>query len=143
MADPEPSSRRRGATCDDPHVNRTQKALAATFTFAGAMHFARAREYEATVPDYVPIPARDAVRWSGVAELVGAAAVVAPATRRFARWWLTGVLVAVFPANVHMALEPDVVSGRGVGVNRLPRWLLWARLPIQPLFILWAWRATE
>ena len=59
-----------------------------------------------------------------------------------ARWWLLGVLVAVFPANVHMAADPAAVAKRGVPIDRIPRWLLWARLPIQPLFMLWAWRAT-
>ena len=65
------------------------------------------------------------------------------ATRRLGRWWLLGLLVAVFPANVHMASSPTMSTARGVPIDRLPRWLLWARLPIQPLFMLWAWRATE
>ncbi len=70
--------------------------------------------------------------------------MAAPAsTRRLARWWLLGVLVAVYPANIHMALEPDEVEARGAPIKGVPRWLLWARLPIQPLFVLWAWRATE
>ena len=53
------------------------------------------------------------------------------------------MLVAVFPANIHMAVNPEQVAARGVPIDRLPRWLLWARLPIQPLFLLWAWRATR
>lgn len=111
--------------------------------FAGTMHAVRKRDYEATVPAYIPISPEDAVRWSGYAELTGGMLVLPSATRRLGRWWLLGLLLAVFPANVHMAVDPDDVASRGVPIDRLPRWLLWARLPIQPLFMLWAWRATE
>jgi uncharacterized membrane protein len=124
-------------------MRRSRNALAIFWVFAGTMHFIRRREYEATVPDYVPITPEDAVRWSGIAEIVGGLAAAPAATRRFARWWLLGLLVAVFPANVHMAVNPAAVAKRGVPIDRLPRWLLWARLPIQPLFALWAWRATD
>ncbi|MDX6581891.1 MAG: hypothetical protein QOI10_1075 [Solirubrobacterales bacterium] len=117
--------------------------LAAFWVFAGIMHFVRTREYEAIVPDYVPMSAQDAVRWSGVAEIAGGLMAAPAPTRRLARWWLIGVLIAVFPANVHMALEPDQVEDRGAPIKGLPRWLLWARLPIQPLFALWIWSATE
>jgi uncharacterized membrane protein len=124
-------------------VGRSRKLLAAFWVFAGAMHFIRRREYEATVPPYVPISPEDAVRWSGVAEIVGGLTAASAPTRRFARWWLLGLLVAVFPANLHMAVDPAAVAERGVPIDRVPRWLLWARLPIQALFIAWAWRATE
>jgi uncharacterized membrane protein len=107
------------------------------------MHFVRARDYENTVPEYVPISPEDAVRWSGYAEIAGGLLVAPRATRRLGRWWLLGLLTAVFPANVHMAMDPAAVSERGTPIDRLPRWLLWARLPVQPLFALWAWRATE
>ena len=52
------------------------------------------------------------------------------------------MLVAVFPANVHMAHEPEKVAARGLPADRIPRWLLWARLPLQPLLVRWVWRAT-
>jgi uncharacterized membrane protein len=78
---------------------------------------------------------------SGVAEIVGGLAVIPPATRRpFARWWLIALLVAVFPANVHMAVNPEQV--RGLDLDRVPRWSLWARLPLQAVAVLWVWRAT-
>jgi uncharacterized membrane protein len=124
-------------------VSRLQRNVAVMFTIAGSLHFIRPRAYEAIVPDYIPLSARDAVRWSGVAEIVGGVAVAVPPTRRFARWWLLGVLAAVFPANVHMALEPEQVAKRGVPTDRIPHWLLWARLPLQALFMRWVWRATE
>jgi uncharacterized membrane protein len=124
-------------------MRRSRLRLGLFWLLAGSVHFIRAREYEATVPDYVPVSARDAVRWSGFAELAGGLMAIPHATRRLARWWLTGLLIAVFPANVHMALEPNQVIERGAPIKGTPGWLLWARLPVQPLFVLWAWRATE
>jgi uncharacterized membrane protein len=118
----------------------SQRALAAFFTLAGAMHFIRPREYEAIVPPYVPCH-RELVVISGLAELAGAALVVPEATRRAGRWWLIALLAAVFPANIHMALHPDQI--RGLDTERVPRWVLWVRLPLQPLMALWVWRATR
>jgi uncharacterized membrane protein len=118
----------------------SQRALAAFFAFTGTMHFVIPRRYEAMMPPYLPAH-REAVVVSGIAELAGGAAVVRPRTRRLARWWLLGLLVAVFPANVHMAVNPEQV--RGLDLERVPRWALWARLPLQPLAMLWVWRATR
>lgn len=121
-------------------MTRSQKALSAFFAFAGTMHFVIPRSYEAMMPPSLPRH-REAVVVSGLAEIVGAAAVIAPRSRRFARWWLLALLIAVFPANVHMARNPEQV--RGLDLDRVPRWALWARLPLQPLAMLWVWRATR
>lgn len=118
-----------------------QRLLAAFFALAGVLHFVIPERYAATVPAYVPIAPEKAVEWSGYAELVGGLAVVPEATRGFARWWLIGLLAAVFPANVHMAVSPDQV--RGLDPGRVGRLALWARLPLQPLMALWVWRATR
>ena len=123
-------------------MTAAQRALAAFFSFAGVMHFVRPREYEAIVPPQVPMH-REAVVASGVAEIVGGVAVLSPKTRRFARWWLLGLLAAVFPANVYMTLQPEEVAERGVAADRIPAWLLWARLPLQPLMAAWVWAATR
>ena len=101
------------------------------FVFAGLMHFAIPRAYASIVPDR--LPARRAIVYaSGVAEIAGGAGVMHPRTRRLAAWWSVATLVAVFPANVHMALNP--------GRYRVPggRLALWLRLPVQGLFIAWA-----
>jgi uncharacterized membrane protein len=104
------------------------------------MHFVVPRAYEAIVPPVLPRK-RELVVVSGMAEIAGGVAVLAPRTRSAARWWLLALLVAVFPANIHMAVNPEEVPG--LDLERIPRWALWARLPLQPLCMLWVWRATE
>ena len=117
----------------------SRRLLAAFFTFMGTMHFVNPRSFEATVP--APVPAKEAVIVSGIAEIAGGLAVLHPRTRPLARWWLLGLLVSVFPANVHMAVSPERI--KGLDLNKIPRWALWARLPLQPLVMLWVWRATR
>jgi uncharacterized membrane protein len=108
--------------------------LGGTFLTAGTLHFARPRPFEAIVPDYLPAH-RELVYASGVAEILGGLGVLAARTRRPAGWWLILTLVAVFPANVHMALNP----GR---YRQIPEAALWARLPLQGGLIAWVWAAT-
>lgn len=119
----------------------SRAALAAFFAFTGAMHFLRPRFFEAIVPPAIEVRKREAVAISGAAEIAGAALVLPPLTRRLGRWWLLGLLLAVFPANVHMAVSPEQI--RGLDMRRFPRWALWARLPLQPLAMAWVWRATR
>ena len=118
----------------------SQKALTVFFSTIGTLHFVIPRSFEAIMPPSIPRH-REAVIVSGLAEIAGGAMVVPRRTRRFARWWLLGLLVAVFPANIHMAVNPEQV--RGLDLERIPRWALWARLPLQPLAMLWVWRATR
>jgi uncharacterized membrane protein len=100
------------------------------FVFAGAMHFVIPRQYEAIMPDYLPAH-RELVQASGVAEIAGGLGVMHPRTRRLASWWSIATLIAVFPANLHMALHPDKYK-------QVPRVALYLRLPVQLLFIAWA-----
>jgi uncharacterized membrane protein len=101
------------------------------FILAGLMHFLIPRSYEAIVPDYLPAPRR-LVYGSGIAEIAGGAGVLHPRTRRLAARWSVATLIAVFPANVHMALHPDRYRVPG------GKLALWIRLPVQALFVLWA-----
>ena len=102
------------------------------FVFAGIMHFVKPRQYEAIMPDYVPAH-RELVVVSGLAEIAGGLGVMHPRTRRIASWWSVATLVAVFPANLHMALNPDKYKQVPGG-----RTALYLRLPVQLLFIRWA-----
>jgi uncharacterized membrane protein len=122
-------------------VQRSRLALAAFFSFTGAMHFLIPRSFEAIVPPAIAERKREAVIVSGFAEIAGGLAVLHPGARPLARWWLLGLLLAVFPANVHMAVSPEQI--KGLDLDKVPRWALWARLPLQPLAMLWVWRATR
>jgi uncharacterized membrane protein len=121
-------------------MSRSQRLLAGFFLFAGAMHFLRPRAYQAMMPPSFPMH-REAVIVSGLAEIAGGAAVIPERTRPLARWWLLGLLLAVFPANVNMAVHPE--QHPKLRLEQIPRWLLWARLPFQGLAMLWVWRATD
>ena len=112
-----------------PHVR-----LSGFFLLAGLMHFLRPRPYVAIVPDALPRK-RDIVYASGVAEMAGGAGVLVPATRRAAGWWLIATLLAIFPANVNMAVNAE-------RFRVVPEPLLWARLPLQGLLIQWVWRVA-
>ena len=108
-------------------TRRTDLALVAVpFAVSGVIHLVRPEVFERIVPRFLPRH-RELVLASGVAELVCAAAVVNPGTRRAGALASAGLLAAVFPANVQMAV--DVVGSRRaspafkVGVL--------ARLPLQ------------
>jgi uncharacterized membrane protein len=107
--------------------------LGAFFLAAGTLHFLRPNPYVAIVPDSLPRK-RGLVFASGVAEIAGGAGVLAAPTRRAAGWWLIATLLAVFPANVNMAVNADRFS--------VSEPLLWARLPVQGLLIAWVWRVA-
>jgi uncharacterized membrane protein len=102
------------------------------FIFAGLMHFVIPRAYESIVPDRLPAP-RALVYASGIAEVAGGAAVLIPRTRAAAGWWSIATLLAVFPANVHMARHPECYPNIPGG-----RVTLIARLPLQAAFVAWA-----
>ena len=117
-------------------MTRSQKALAGFFSLTGTLHFVIPRSYEAMMPPSLPRH-KEAVAVSGIAEIVGGLAVAKPSTRRFARWWLLALLVAVFPANVYMAVCRDRIPDLHVAP-----WLLWLRLPMQGVFVVWVWYAA-
>lgn len=105
------------------------------FVGVGVLHFTDTAFFEAIVPPYLP-----AARWlvwiSGVAEILGGVGLLLPPVRRAAGVGLLLLLVAVFPANIHMAVNEVMPSGP------IPVWMLWARLPFQLVFAVWvAWVA--
>jgi uncharacterized membrane protein len=115
---------------------RSRRLLAGFFVLAGVNHFIQPRPYERIVPPSLDGEAKRLVMASGVAEIAGGLGVLLPWTRRLSGLGLIALLAAVFPANLHMAREPK-------RFRPIPPWALYARLPLQPLMMLWAWRATR
>ncbi|MGI8632269.1 MAG: DoxX family protein [Solirubrobacterales bacterium] len=110
--------------------------LAAVFVGAGILHFVRPRMYEAIIPPYLPYQ-HELVLISGAAEIAGGLGVLVPRLRGAAGLGLIALLIAVFPANVHMAVNPEGIPGLDI-----PEWALWGRLPLQMVAIAWVWHAT-
>ena len=101
--------------------------LGIVFIIAGAMHFIHPAPYLAMMPSWLPQPGW-LVGVSGVAEMAGGLGVLVVRFRRMAAWALIALLVAVFPANLHVALH-------GWPGTAFPSWVLWLRLPFQAVFI--------
>jgi uncharacterized membrane protein len=98
-------------------------ALAALFATSGALHLVRPERFERIVPKSLPAR-RVLVHASGIVELACAAGLLHPRTRRAAGWTSAGLLVAVFPANISMALQARC-SGSPYRLATI------ARLPLQ------------
>jgi uncharacterized membrane protein len=111
-------------------------AAAAFWVLAGTMHFVIPRQYEAIVPPYLARWKKELVVASGLAEIAGGVAILPDSSRRGARWWLLATLIAVYPANIHMAINSKEFP-------KIPAAALWARLPVQGLFALLTWRGTR
>jgi uncharacterized membrane protein len=108
--------------------------LAAFFVVAGIAHWVRPGVYLKIMPPYLPWP-RALVYVSGVAEIVLGVLLLVPRTTHLAAWGLIALLIAVFPANVHMALHPELYP-------RISPVLLWLRLPLQGVLIAWVYAYT-
>jgi uncharacterized membrane protein len=104
---------------------------------AGLNHFLSPATYVAMMPEVLPAHLA-LVYVSGIAEMAGGLGLILPATRKLAAWGLVLLFLAVFPANLNMALNDLPLGGSAV-----PTWALWARLPLQIVFIAWAWWFTR
>ena len=114
-----------------------RKLCGPVFVVAGLNHFVNPRPYEAIMPRYLPAH-RKLVYASGVAEAAGGLGLMLPRTRRRAANFLVATLVAIFPANLEMALHPERFPKIPGGQRALI-----ARLPLQALFIAWVrWAAN-
>ncbi len=100
------------------------------FVAAGILHFLRPGMYVKIMPPYLPWP-RQLVFVSGLAEVALGILVLVPRFRVPAAWGLIALLVAVFPANLHMALHPELF-------RKISPVALWLRLPLQAVLIAWA-----
>jgi len=116
-----------------PVVRILRVLLAAFFIAGGIYHFWNPQPYLSMMPPWLPWPTTMNLI-AGAAEIAGGAGVLIPALRRAAAWGLIALLVAVFPANLQVALH-------GWPGMHLATWVLWARLPFQIVFIAWVWIA--
>ena len=101
------------------------------FANVGIDHFVDPAPYVTIVPAFLPWPLA-LVYISGACEFLGGVGLLIPRTRRLAGWGLIALLVAVYPANIHMLVNEIYLEG-------MPheKWLLWARMPFQLVFAVW------
>jgi uncharacterized membrane protein len=104
------------------------------FFVGGLAHFFVTDLEMRIVPAFIPWP-RATVLVTGVFELLGAAGLLFPVTRRAAGWGLFALTIAVTPANVYMLQHAESFA--------VPYWALALRLPVQiALLVLIAWSCT-
>ncbi len=108
----------------------TRLIFAILLTAAGINHFVDPAFYVSIVPPYLPWP-KIMVVVSGLAEIILGIALAIPVLTRAAAWGVIALLIAVLPANIHMAANPELYPS-------IPAAALWIRLPIQGILIIWA-----
>lgn len=109
--------------------------LAIFFTYTGIHHFANADFYLSIMPPAFPLH-EEAVYISGFFEILGGVGVLIPRFRKIAGWGLVALLVAVYPANIYMAITPEAFPN-------IPLSLLYFRLVLQFVFFYWAFSVTR
>ena len=107
------------------------------FVVAGALHFVSPETYERIMPPYLPLH-RELVYLSGALEIAGGLGLFHERTRPIAGVGLILLLFTVWPANLQMLLD-----ARAAG--KPPWWmaLLWTRMPLQVLLMVWVWRVSR
>ncbi|MBL8816485.1 MAG: DoxX family protein [Planctomyces sp.] len=101
---------------------------------AGTMHFVNPEFFLKIMPPYLPLH-KELVLASGVCEVLLGALLLIPKYSRLAAWGIMGLLIAVFPANVYLFQNQDILPA--------PPIVHLMRLPLQGLFILWAYWHTK
>lgn len=97
---------------------------------AGTSHFLNPAAYVKIMPPH-PLTM---IYISGLAEIVGGIGLLISPLRKVAVFELIALLVAIFPANIYMAMNNIQVTSAAI-----PNWLLWARLPVQIVLAWWLW----
>lgn len=124
---------------EDPVLTRSRLRFAAMMFGIGVLHFVAPRPFERIVPRWFPWR-REAVLWSGVAEVASGVLVAVPRTRRAGGALAFLTILAVYPANVQMAID----ASRGESqVDNVPAWAAWLRLPLQIPMLMQAWRLAR
>ena len=98
------------------------------------MHFIKPDFYLKIMPPYLPLH-QELVYLSGFCEMALGLLLLVPRFSRFAAWGIIALLIAVFPANIYVYLHQDVLPA--------PSILHFLRLPLQGVFILWAYWHTR
>lgn len=113
--------------------SRGRLALAVLFTFTGISHFFFVEEMMQMIPPFVP--AREMMVYlTGVLEIAGAVGLLVPQLQRVAGYALIAFLLGILPANIYAALNYTGMGSHADGPS-----YLWIRVPLQILFIVWAW----
>lgn len=105
------------------------------YVITGVLHFVYPASYVRIMPSWLPYPSA-LVATSGVCETLFALLLLPAATRRAAAWLIILLLIAVFPANVQMAVNYWHAHSPYL-------WLAIIRLPLQAALIWWAWLYTD
>jgi uncharacterized membrane protein len=100
------------------------KVVVGAFLASGTVHLVRPQTFYPLMPKAVPAH-REVIYVSGVAELVCAAGLLHPRTRKLAGWASAALLVGVYPGNLKMAA--DALKTR----NQTFKAVALARLPLQ------------
>jgi len=103
--------------------------MALAYAFVGIQHFTNADPFLAIMPDYLPYHL-EAVYFSGFCEILFGILLLVPKYRPYAAWGLILLLLAVFPANIHLVLDSDAQSALNISQTAAI-----VRLPFQALFI--------
>lgn len=122
----------------DPAHDRARLRAATMMAAMGVAHFVVPRPFERIVPRWFPWR-RQAVMWSGVAELTSDALLAVPRTRKAGGWLMMLTVIGVFPANIQMAIDATTAQPRSKGAV----WLTWLRLPFQLPMVTRAWSFTR
>ena len=121
--------------------NRRKEILRFIFSVSlivvGITHFIKPDQYVRIVPPQLPYPL-ELVYISGFFEILGGIGILIPFVRVAAAWGLIALFIAVFPANINMAVNSIPIEG----IPHYPL-LYWVRLPFQAVLIAWAWWYTR
>jgi uncharacterized membrane protein len=109
--------------------------LALFFIYFGIDHFINLEFYLSIMPPVFPLHT-EAVYISGFFEILGGVCVLIPSLRKIGGWGLVALLISVYPANIYMAITPQAFPEISIE-------LLYFRLPLQFLFIYWAYSVTR
>ncbi len=111
--------------------------MALFYVYAGVLHFQVPEAYRPMMPPYLPAHLA-LVYLSGLFEIALGIGVLIPPLRALCAWGLVALLLAVLPANIHIALHDIPVFGAEQGAGALN----WVRVALQAVLIVWAWWYT-